>query len=215
MIIEYAVHDTSINDTELKAIISNINTYSINTISVLPGSIKITKLNAKNTISVACPIDYPLGTSSTETRLSMVNQAVKNGATIIDIMIPHHLICNRKYDKFRDDVKLMLELCNSLGVKLRYMFEYRVFNYETLYKLAQILSTYGIYDIFPSSGYRLDNLHDNILAGAMIHKKTPNINIIYNGNIWNKNQIDQIISIKPYGIRFYSTNALDLLYKNI
>jgi deoxyribose-phosphate aldolase len=145
----------------------------------------------------------------------MVNQAVKNGATIIDIMIPHHLICNRKYDKFRDDVKLMLELCNSLGVKLRYMFEYRVFNYETLYKLAQILSTYGIYDIFPSSGYRLDNLHDNILAGAMIHKKTPNINIIYNGNIWNKNQIDQIISIKPYGIRFYSTNALDLLYKNI
>jgi hypothetical protein len=79
--------------------------------------------------------------------------------------------------------------------------------------MAQILSTYNIFDIFPSSGYRLDNLYDNILAGAMIQKKVPKSKIIYNANIWNMSQIDQIISIQPYGIRLSSRNSLELLYK--
>jgi deoxyribose-phosphate aldolase len=143
----------------------------------------------------------------------MIQYASKNGASIVDIMVPHSIISNRKYEKFRDDIKNIVELCLSLNIKPRYMFEYRVFNYDTLYKLAQILSTYNIFDIFPSSGYRLDNLYDNILAGAMIQKKVPKSKIIYNANIWNMSQIDQIISIQPYGIRLSSRNSLELLYK--
>lgn len=213
MNIEYAVHETSFNDLELKAILVELNKYTINSISVLPSSLKVAKSIINENTSISCPIDYPLGINSLETRLSMIQYAGKNGANIVDIMIPHQIVCNRKYEKFRDDIKSSIDLCLSLGIKPRYMFEYRVFNYETLYKLAQILTTYNIFEISPSSGYRLDNLYDNILAGAMIKKKVPKMLIIYNGNIWTSEQIDQLFEIKPYGVRVYSLNTLTILYK--
>jgi len=213
MNIEYAIHDTSFNDLELKNILTELNKFSIHTISILPSSLKTSKSILNSNISIACPIDYPLGINSLETRLSMIQYAAKNGANIVDIMIPHQIVCNRKYEKFRDDIKSSVDLCLSVNIRPRYMFEYRVFNYETLYKLAQILSTYNIFEILPSSGYRLDNIYDNILAGAMIKKKVPKMQVVYNGNIWSESQIDQIFDIKPYGVRVYSIQALTLLYK--
>jgi len=213
MIIEYAIHDSSINDNELKVLITEAQKFYIDHLSVLPSALRLAKSLIDNHTTLATPIDYPLGYNNLETRLSMIQYASKNGASIVDIMVPHSIISNRKYEKFRDDIKNIVELCLSLNIRPRYMFEYRVFNYDTLYKLAQILSTYNIFDIFPSSGYRLDNLSDNILAGAMIQKKVPKSKIIYNANIWNMSQIDQIINIQPYGIRLSSRNSLELLYK--
>ena len=99
--------------------------------------------------------------------------------------------CNRKYDKFREDIKNNLEICTKNNIELRYILEYRVFTYELLYKVSQILMDFGINTIYPSTGYLLDDINDNILASALINKKVP-INIICNGNIWNISQINNV-----------------------
>lgn len=215
MNIEYALHDTSINDLEFKAHLSHIVKYNINIVSVLYPQLRLAQniLSDKN-ILLATPIDYPFGICSTEIRCSMIEYASRFGCKIVDIMIPHHAIANRKYDKFRNDIKNNLEICNKLNLKTRYTFEYRVFNYETLYKLAEILISFGINEIILSSGYRLDNIYDNIIAGSMITKKVPKIKIINNGDLWNSKQIDHIMNINPYGIRIYHLPTLDLLVKN-
>lgn len=215
MIIEYANFDIANNDTELKTEIGYACQFNINTISVLPNSLKTIRSMVPDNISISTPIDFPLGSSDPKSRISQIEFASKNGANKVDILIPTYFVCNRKYDKLRDDIKSNTELCQKLNMSIRYVLEYRVFTYDTLYKVAQIIGSYGITEVFPSSGYMLDNIMDNILAGVMINKKVPNINIICNGNIWNDAQIDNIIKTNLYGIRIHSLNGLKLAYQKI
>lgn len=209
-ILEYGYYDFASNEIETKEAISKILKYNINTISVLPYYLKSIKPLLKNhNINLGTVIDYPFGLGDIKTRISAVDTAVKFGSNIIEIVAPTHLLCNRKYDKFRDDINTHRDICAAGGVELRYTIDYRVFTLDLLYKVAQILVGHKINTIYPSSNYFLDNLSDNILASALINKKIDNINIIVNGNAWTDKHADLILSHKQiYG---YKTNNIYVL----
>jgi deoxyribose-phosphate aldolase len=214
MYTEYCYFDISSNETEIKAIIGQAVKFPISSISVFSPYIKTIKSLIPNDIKLSSPIDYPLGLLDTKSRLSATECAIKQGVNTIDIVCPAYYLCNRKYDKFREDIKLLNTLCKNNGVELRYFLEYRIYNYELLYKISQILLDLEISTILPSSGYLLDDISDNVLASALINKKVAKINIIANGNIWNTNQVTMLEKSNLYGIRVNSLNGLSLLHKN-
>jgi deoxyribose-phosphate aldolase len=216
MIIEYSIYDIAISDEELKKNLNEVVTYNPNTISVLPANIKLAKNIISSTnknIKISTCIDYPLGSFDTKTRNLAIESSIKSGADIIVACAQSYFFCNRKYDKFREDIKSNIEICSKNNVQLRYFLEYRVFTYELLYRVSQILLDLGVDTIYPSTGYSLDDINDNLVASALINKKVP-INIICNGNIWNNSQINNISKSKIYGIKVNSINALDLLNQN-
>ncbi len=217
MIIEYSVYDIAISDEELKKNLNQVVTYNPSIISVLPANIKLAKniisSSTHNNIKVSTCIDYPLGILDTKTRNLAIESSIKSGAEVVAICAQSYFFCNRKYDKFREDIKSNLEICSQNNVKLRYFLEYRVFTYELLYRVSQILLDLGIDTIYPSTGYLLDDINDNLVATALINKKVS-INIICNGNIWNNSQINNISKSKIHGIKVNSINALDLLNQN-
>lgn len=216
MHLEYYYYDITLKDSELIELINKAIKFDIKTVSVLPPYVKAAKSVLSNTsIEVSTPIDFPLGIMDLQTRLYIAENAIKNGARILDILCPGYLLCNRKYDKFRDDIKEISSLCASADIEVRYILEYRQFSYELLYKVAQILYNFNIKTIYPASGYFIDDISDNITASALINKKVPDINIICNGNIWNDNHIKMAKNSKIYGMRVNSLNALELLTKNI
>lgn len=215
MKIEYANYDISNNDAELKASITEALTYPISTISVLPPYVKLAKSIINGAVNLSTAIDYPLGVMDSKTRLESVDLAIKSGANQIDLLCPINLICNRKYDKFKEDIKNNLELCSQNNIELRYILEYRVYSYELMYKVAQVLSSAGIDTIFPSTGYLLDDIHDNILAAGLVNQKVTKVRIICNGNIWNDKHIELISKTKPYGIKVNSLHCLNLIDKNM
>lgn len=210
MIIEYSVYDISLSDDELKKNIQQACAYNPQSISVFPSSIRLARAIAPSIISLSTAIDYPLGLTDTKNRNLMIESCAKSGISILNIVAQPTHFCNRKYDKFRDDIKTNLEICNKYSIELRYMLEYRVFTYELLYKVSQVLLDLGINTIYPSTGYLLDDINDNILAAGLINKKVP-INIICNGNIWNISQIKNIKKMHLYGIKVNSINALELI----
>lgn len=214
MITELSFYDIASSDEEFKETIKEINILNPDAICVFLNHIKLVKNNISEKIKISTPIDYPLGNSDTRTRLCAIDSAIKNGADIINVVAQPYYLCNRKYDKFRDDIKQIQELCVKNNVELRYILEYRIFTYELLYKVSQILTSNEIKIIYPSTGYMLDDINDNILACALINKKVPNINMISNGNIWNISQINNISKSKLFGIKVNSVNALKLLREN-
>jgi deoxyribose-phosphate aldolase len=215
MKLEYSIYDISLSDLEIKEIINKIKIYHLDVLSVLPGYLKIIKSIVPETLRISTAIDYPLGTSDLKTRLSCIDYSIKNGTSIIDVVSSPQFLSNRKYDKFRDDIKTINEFCtNYSNIEVRYILEYRVFSYELLYKAVQILQTLGIKTILPSTGYMLDDINDNLLAAMLIKKKVENINIICNGNIWTKNQLNLIKKASLYGLRLNSPHSLDLFNKN-
>lgn len=214
MITEFSVYDLATSDEELKTILKDIQNINLDTICVFLNHIKLVKNNILNpNVKISTVIDYPLGISDTKSRVSAVEIAAKHGADIINVVAQPYYLCNRKYDKFRDDIKYLKEACQKHQVELRYILEYRIFTYDLLYRVALILSGAGIETIYPSTGYFLDDINDNILACALINKKVK-INIISNGNIWNQDQIQKIYKANLFGIKVNSINALHLLQEN-
>lgn len=212
MLLEFSQHDHTLNEHENKELIVEAIKYKPNLISVFPYYAK--SISQLTNIPITCPIDYPIGTSDTKTRLGMAELAIKNGARSLDITYSSLLINNRKYDKFREDVKNFNNLGIENNVDIRYILEYRKYSYELLYKITQILLELGVSTALLSTGYFLDDINDNIIAASMIMKKNPNINIILTGNIWNNDQISSIIKSGMGGIRLYTINALKIFHQN-
>lgn len=215
MYIEYAHYDLDAKDSEITETINIATKYNIQTISVFYPYIKLIKSQIDtNKIQIASSIDFPLGIMDPSSRISIAENCFKNGASIIDVVCPAYYLCNRKYDKFRDDIKNMQSISFNYNGQIRYILEYRKFTYELLYKVAQILLDLNIKTIFPSTGYFLDDISDNILAAALINKRVPDINIVCNGNIWNDGHIKLVKNSKIYGLRVNSINGLKLMAKN-
>lgn len=215
MKIEYSLYDVSLNEEDIKKNILQSLTFDIDQLCVLPYNTKLAKLLTEGyKTTVATCVDYPLGIMDTKNRALAIEQAIKNGTQSIDIVIQTGPLVNRKYDKIKDDINTNLDLCLENKINLRYLLDYRIFTYDTLYKISRILISYGICEICPSTGYFLDDINDNIIAAAMINKKEPSISIVCNGNIWNSHHINIINKAKLYGLRVSSINGLELLAKN-
>lgn len=211
MRIELSCHDLDIKEVELKNYVVEASKYQPDYISIFSYYTKLIKKISSNHFNICCPIDYPLGISDLKTRQNEISIAIKNGATKVDVVIPILYLINRKYDKFREDIKSNTDICAEAGIDINYMLEYRIFNHLALTKMVNILKENSINTIYASTGYMLDDISDNAIANMYLAQKTG-IRSIINGNIWKKDQIQNIIKYKPYGLRLKNLHSLQLWY---
>jgi len=211
MNIEYANYDIASNENEFKENITEVLKYNPQVISVLPSFLKLAKSCIKEHTKLACVIDYPFGVMDSEQRNQQILSIIKGGAKVIEIVIPSYYLCNRKYEKLKNDIQIQYQSCSASGVELRYILEYRTFSLDTLCRASQILFNNFVTTIIPSTGQLLDDINDNLIASALIQKKVPKIKVINNGNLWTDKQAELIISQDPYAFRCYSLNSLSKL----
>lgn len=209
--IEYAQYDIASDETEVKDYVKSALKYKLSAIFVLPSYLKCVKNIVAHTTKLGCPIDFPFGLSTTECRLCAIETAIKSGAQIIEIIAPSHALCNRKYDKFRNDINETKALCDRNNVELRYTIDYRTYTSDLLYKVAQILAAHQIETIYPSNNFFLDNISDNILVSMLISQKIPVMSVIINGNAWHNDHVDLLLNNQ--NITNYRTNNLYFLEK--
>jgi deoxyribose-phosphate aldolase len=211
MKIDFAIIDTDKNEAEIKDLISKILSMPIkvNTITCSMYYVKLIKsLVQQYGIKVSCLVDFPLGISDLKTRKFATEQACSNGADMVDIMMPQNLASNRKYDKIREDTKILSDYTKEVGMDMRYILEYRVFDHHCLKKLCEIINNHNIKYVFPSTGYFLDNLADNLIASVFLYENSKEIFIYCTGNSWKNNQFNIIEKTGLYGIRLMSVSAL-------
>lgn len=209
MYIDFAITNTDITEAEAKLLLTQIISYPINSITTPYYLIKLVK-NAidNNKISLSCFIDYPLGISDCKSRLFSVEQAQKLGVNAVDISMPQNLAANRKYDKIREDVKNIVTFCAENNLQPRYILEYRSFDHHCLKKICEIFDDFGVKYVYPSSGYFLDNLADNILASIFLHQNSKDLNVICSGNVWMDKHFETITKSGLFGFRTSSPHSL-------
>lgn len=211
MYIDFAINNTDTNEAETKLIISSLVKYPINSITVpyyLVRPVKQILAQSNKKILVSCLIDYPLGISDLKTRYFAVEQAQKSGVDAVDIAMPQNLATNRKYDKIREDIKTLTEFSKEHNIQIRYILEYRFFDHHCLKKICEIFDDFGIKYVYPSTGYFLDNLADNILASIFLYQNSKDLNVICTGNMWNDKHFETIIKSGLFGFRTNSVSSL-------
>jgi deoxyribose-phosphate aldolase len=206
--IEYASYDIDTDENEIKLNIEKIKNFNINYVSVPYFYTKLCKTILKDTnIKVSNSIDYPFGISDTKTRNSAVLNAINNGAQKIELVFPNNLLANRKYDKIKTDIKTNKQICDDNNIELFFYLEYRIFTHQSLIKACNILKENDINFVYPSTGYMLDNIDDNIIATILLNQKS-NITTIFSGNAWNK---DHFSKLKKHDISFIRINTLNII----
>ena len=210
MYIDFAITDTDLNEKQAKQYMADAMKYNVDSISIpyyLLKSCGKSFLGSKK-IDISCFIDFPLGISDLETRKLAAKNSIMAGATTVDIAMPQNLAANRKYDKIREDIKAMKEICEPIGVKIRYILEYRIFDHKCLKKICEIFDDNNISYAFPSTGFFLDNLADNLIASSFLHQNSKELNIIASGNIWTDKHFDILIRSGIHGLRTFSPHII-------
>lgn len=214
MHIDFLLNDIDLNDQKVKDLIPNIFSYnSINTITVPHYLIKTVKSIAPSNTHISCLIDYPIGISDLSTRQHAVDQALKNNITFVDVVMPQNFAANRKYDKIREDIKNITDIAKNRNAYVRYILEYRFFDHNCLKKICDIFESFGIKYVFPSTGYFIDNLTDNIIASIFLYKNSKDLNIICSGNIWNDQHFETLLKSGLFGFRTSSLAVLQNFLK--
>lgn len=218
MYIDFAIIDTDTTEEDARNIIKSIIDRNIvNSITVPYYFVKLIKAfisnDSNNGLDFSCLIDYPLGISDQKTRYTAVENAVKAGFNTLDISMPQNLAANRKYDKIRDDIRGILDLTHDKNINIRYILEYRKFDHHCLKKICEIFETLNIKYVFPSSGYFLDELADNILASIFLYKNSKDLKIISTGNIWQNKHFETLIKSGLFGLRTTSFHTLENFLK--
>lgn len=208
MYIEYYNNNIEFKDIDIKQEIDILQKFPISGILGFPQYIKYVKKNYKNKdTKFGTFIDYPLSYNSSEHRLSMIMEAIDIGSTFVVVPIPFYSVINRKYDKFKADIQLNLELCHTNNIDLRYMIEYRRFDSQLLTKVCKILIDHTIDVVYPASGFFIDNIEDHLIASKYLTDKTG-IKTIINTNIWKSDQINNLHKNNIYGISINNTECL-------
>lgn len=207
MLIEFYLNNFY-TDQEVKDIFRQVkNTYSIDSILINQHHHRLSKyFFPSNKTNIY--IDYPLGMSTSYIRLKNI-EIISGHSGIVSIQAPSYMLVNRKYEPIRKEIQ---EIKNILpaNTEIRYILDYRKFNHNILHKFCSILIENNINSIYPSSGFFLDNIYDNIVASKYLEQKS-NILSIFNGNIWTKEHIELIIKSKLYGISLEHIESLKLL----
>lgn len=211
MYIEYYNNSIEYKDIDFKNEIDNILKYPI---SGILGNLYLIKYIKKNHKAISTKlgllIDYPLSFNSIEHRALLTQQAIDTGCDFIVLPIPFYYIINRKYDKFRSELKYIYELCSKNNIEIRYMLEYRKFDHQLLIKVCKMLIENNIDIVYLSTGFFVDNIEDHLIASNYLRQKTG-IKTIINANIWKADQISSIYKNNLHGISINNHECLKII----
>ena len=212
MKIEFQCTDEILSNKELLEIIDKVQSYSfVNKISVLPSYIKFLKNKISSNVELSTIIDYPLGILDTDTKKTLVRKAVKDGAKSIEIVLSSFLLNNKLNAKIKQEIEEIYNVCSEEGVSLHYMLEYRSYNYSCLARIVKLLLNYDLNDIYISTGHKIDDIYDHLIAISMIGKSAEEANLICNANIFNDNHIDLLKIADLSHFRVNNLNALEII----
>lgn len=211
MKVEFQCTDEILSNQEICLLVDEINKYSfISKIACLPPYVNVLKKKTQET-KIASIIDFPLGLLKTEQRLDLIKDSIQSGANSIEIVMPSFMVNNRQTPKIKADIEKCYTLCLDNAIDLHYILEYRSYNYSCLYRLIKNLIKFNLTELYISTGYKLDDIYDHLIAIGIISKEISDVKIICNANIYNENHLDLLESNKIEKFRIKNINTLDII----
>ena len=211
MYVELACLDKTVSLEETRKTVFAASELHLNGVVMLPAYVSEMKEYLPDLV-VACPVDYPNGTSDTKIRNHEVLNSIRKGANTIDLVMNHTMVVNKQMEKLMKDVESNFAICKDNNVTLRIQLEYRIYpSGQVFFDVVELLQGIGIEYVFPSTGYRIDIYSDNLIAAKGIAGKSD-IKVISNGNVVSQEQYDIVKKSGVYGVRFNSIRVAQSLF---
>lgn len=136
---------------EIKAICDDGIKYSTASVCIPASYVKQAKEYVGNSLAICTVIGFPNGYSTTAVKCFETEDAVKNGADEIDMVINIGWLKDKKYDKVLNEIKAVKASCN--GKLLKVIIETCLLTYDEKVKMCEIVSDSGADYIKTSTGF--------------------------------------------------------------
>jgi len=88
-------------------------------------------------------ISFPLGYSSTESKLREIELAATNGAKEVDVVSNIMFIKSGKWSQYRDEIHLLTDIVHSLGMKIKVIIETGMLSRNEIVRASRIIEEVG------------------------------------------------------------------------
>ena len=136
---------------DIKVICDDAIKYNTASVCIPPSFVKLAKEYVKDNMKVCTVIGFPNGYNTTLVKVFETEDAIKNGADEIDMVINIGDLKAQKYDVILDEINKIKEACN--GKILKVIIETCLLTDEEKVKMCEIVSSSNADFIKTSTGF--------------------------------------------------------------
>ena len=146
---------------QIKEVIDDAHKYNCASVCIPASFVKRAKEYSSGKVKICTVIGFPTGYSTTETKVFETENAVKNGADEIDMVINIGALKDGDYSFVLDEIKAVRRACE--GKILKVIIETCLLNESQKVKMCEIVSQSGADYIKTSTGFSSGGAtHDDI-----------------------------------------------------
>lgn len=113
----------------------------------------VSRLLEESSVKTACVVGFPLGASSSEVKCFETENALKDGADEIDMVVNIGMIKDSRFDAAGEEIKRIAEICHTKGVILKTIIETCLLNKEEIEMICRSAEAAGTDFIKTSTGF--------------------------------------------------------------
>lgn len=136
---------------EIKAVCDDGMKYKTASVCIPASYVKAAKEYVGDELKICTVIGFPNGYSTTETKCFETDDAIKNGADEIDMVINIGWLKDKRYDDVLSEIKAIKSVCGERVLKV--IIETCLLNDEEKKKMCEIVSLSGADYIKTSTGF--------------------------------------------------------------
>lgn len=205
--IDHSILHPTLTDEDLRRECAVALKYNVASVCVKPYAVKqaVEILNGSDVL-VGCVIGFPAGNSSIPVKVFETEQACKDGAVEIDMVINIGKALQGDWDYLTEEIKSIVDTCYKYGAALKVIFETDYVSRESdIVKLCQICTEVGADYVKTSTGFGFVkqpngdyNYKGATIPVLQLMKKNigPNVKLKAAGGV---RTLDQLLAVRDAG----------------
>ncbi len=190
--VDHTLLSQTATSEEIKAICDDGIKYSTASVCIPASFVKSAKEYVGDRLKICTVIGFPNGYSTTAVKCFETEDAVKNGADEIDMVINIGWLKDKRYDEILNEIKLIKKSCG--GKLLKVIIETCLLTDEEKIKMCELVSLSGADYIKTSTGFSTSGatLHDVELFAKYVK---PHVKIKAAGGISSIADAEEFINL--------------------
>lgn len=154
------------------------------------------KTLAGSTVNVCTVIGFPHGSTTSATKAFETKDAIKNGATEIDMVINVSALLSGDYEYVEQDIRGVVDVAHAEGASVKVIFETAFLNDEQIIKACELTEKAGADYVKTSTGFASEGATTHNVA---LMKKTvgDRLKVKSSGGV---RTLDQLIDYMDLGV---------------
>jgi len=205
--IDHSILHPTLTDEDLTRECAVALKYNVASVCVKPYAVKLTaELLKGSEVLVGCVIGFPAGNSSIPVKVFEAEQACKDGAVEIDMVINIGKALQGDWNYITSEIKSVTDVCHQHGAIVKVIFETDYVTQESdIIKLCQICTEVGADYVKTSSGFGFVkqpngnyNYQGATIEVLQLMKKNigPNVKLKAAGGV---RTLDQLLAVREAG----------------